>query len=139
VSDLRAQVRDAMDDAGISQADAARALGASHKHVNQMLTGRAVLTLDWAERLAGLCGMTVVTTLARQPQPGEESGAPVDWEAIARQRERELRREGEARHRAEVEARRWRQRFSIALAEYTRVTERHSAVLDPDQPAKDTP
>ncbi len=32
----------------------------------------------------------------------EESNIPVDWEAIVRQRERELKRVGEARHRAEA-------------------------------------
>lgn len=33
----------------------------------------------------------------------KEQGAPVDWQAIAQQRERELKTVGEARHRAETE------------------------------------
>ncbi|WP_405960582.1 hypothetical protein OG235_24620 [Streptomyces sp. NBC_00024] len=35
-------------------------------------------------------------------QGSEEQGAPVDWQAIAQQRERELKTEGEARRRAEM-------------------------------------
>lgn len=53
---LRAQVRSALDEAGLSQAEAARRLGISTKHMSQMLTGRAVLTLMWAEKILALCG-----------------------------------------------------------------------------------
>lgn len=53
---LRAQVRSALDGAGLSQAEAARRLGISTKHMSQMLTGRAVLTLMWAEKILALCG-----------------------------------------------------------------------------------
>lgn len=35
-------------------------------------------------------------------EPDQEQAAPVDWQAIARQRERELKKVGEARHRAET-------------------------------------
>ncbi|MFJ2399820.1 hypothetical protein ACIOUE_00850 [Streptomyces xanthochromogenes] len=52
---LRSQVRDALDAAGISQAGAARILGVSTKHLCQMLTGRAPLTLAWAEDIVALC------------------------------------------------------------------------------------
>lgn len=54
--DLRSTVRDALQRAGISQAEAARQLGLSNKHMSNMLTGKAVLTLGWAERLLALCG-----------------------------------------------------------------------------------
>jgi plasmid maintenance system antidote protein VapI len=58
--DLRIQVRAALDAAGISQAEACRQLGLSTKHVNMILTGKATLTLDWAERIVDLCDMRLV-------------------------------------------------------------------------------
>jgi plasmid maintenance system antidote protein VapI len=57
---LRTQVRSALIHAEISQAEAARRLGLSNKHVNQMITGRAPLTLFWAERILALCGVRVI-------------------------------------------------------------------------------
>lgn len=57
---LRTHVRAALEAAGISQAEACRQLGLSTKHLNQMLTGRATLTLTWAEGLLGLCGQNLV-------------------------------------------------------------------------------
>ena len=53
---LRAQVRAALIQAEISQAEACRQLGVSTKYMSQMLTGRSTLTLAWAERIVGLCG-----------------------------------------------------------------------------------
>lgn len=64
---LRTQVRAALAVAGISQAEVARRLGCSTKHLNQMITGRAVLTLDWAQQILALCGMHVVVSLALLP------------------------------------------------------------------------
>lgn len=61
---LRTQVRAALSAVSLSQAEAARRLGLSQKHVSQMLTGRAPLSLEWAERLLALCGMRLVITLA---------------------------------------------------------------------------
>ncbi|MFD3741078.1 hypothetical protein [Streptomyces sp. NPDC058629] len=55
--DLRAQVKAALTTARISQAAAARQLDLSTKHMSHMLTGRATLTLDWADRILTLCGM----------------------------------------------------------------------------------
>ena len=40
--------------------------------------------------------------LSPSDQPRQEQGAPVDWQAIAEQRERELKKVGEARRRAEM-------------------------------------
>lgn len=57
---MRTQVRAALETAGISQAEACRQLGCSTKHLNQMLTGKAPLGLDWAERILALCGMRLV-------------------------------------------------------------------------------
>lgn len=56
---LRALVRQALTDARISQAEVARQLGVSTKHLSHMLTGRAHLTLTWAEGILGLCGMNL--------------------------------------------------------------------------------
>lgn len=56
VGELRVIVRAALREERISQAEAARQLGLSTKHMSQMLTGRSPLSLDWAERLLGLCG-----------------------------------------------------------------------------------
>ena len=56
---LREQVRAALAATRISQAAVARELGVSTKHLCQMLTGRAPLTLDWAEKIAALCEMRV--------------------------------------------------------------------------------
>lgn len=57
--ELRRQVRDTLDETGISQAEACRQLGCSTKHMNQMLIGRAPLTLGRAERILALCGRRV--------------------------------------------------------------------------------
>lgn len=68
--DLRVIVRTALHDKHISQAEAARRLGLSTKHMSHMLTGRAPLTLDWAEQILALCGkrLTVRAVAARQPR-----------------------------------------------------------------------
>ena len=60
---LRTQVRAALIQSRISQAEAARQLGLSTKHMNQMVTGRAPLTLAWAERILALTGMQIVIGL----------------------------------------------------------------------------
>ncbi|MFD8667057.1 helix-turn-helix domain-containing protein [Streptomyces microflavus] len=67
--DLRAQVKAALTTARISQAEAARQLDLSTKHMSHMLTGRATLTLDWADRILTLCGMTLA--VAAIPDTGQ--------------------------------------------------------------------
>ncbi len=57
---LRVQVRAALAATRISQAEAARRLGLTNKHMSQMLTGRATLTLGWAEAILAVCGMRLV-------------------------------------------------------------------------------
>jgi hypothetical protein len=57
---LRAHVRAALEAAGLSQAEASRQLGCTTKHMSMMLTGRATLTLTWAEGILGLCGHSLV-------------------------------------------------------------------------------
>lgn len=61
---LRLHVASALAITGTSQAETARQLGLSNKHLNQMITGRAVLTIDWAERILAVCGMRLVIGLA---------------------------------------------------------------------------
>ncbi|MFH8336930.1 helix-turn-helix domain-containing protein [Streptomyces sp. AM6-12] len=65
---LRSHARSALIHAHISQAEAARRLGLSTKHLNQMITGRAPLTLAWAERILALTGMHIVIGLAHNAQ-----------------------------------------------------------------------
>ena len=56
---LREQVRAALDNTDITQTLVALRLGVSTKHLSQMLTGRAPLTLEWAEQIVALCGMHI--------------------------------------------------------------------------------
>lgn len=65
---LRVQVRAALDATGTSQRYVAEDLGVSTKHLCQMLTGGAPLTLGWAERILAVCGMRVeVVVLKGKP------------------------------------------------------------------------
>ena len=63
-SDLREQLRAAIDAAGLHQVTIARDLGISQKHLCAMLTGRARLTLEWADRIAEACWREVVAAVA---------------------------------------------------------------------------
>lgn len=67
---LRVQVRAALEAAGISQAAAARELGLSTKHMSHLMTGRAVLTLAWAERILVLCNRRLVVSTRRVTRAG---------------------------------------------------------------------
>jgi plasmid maintenance system antidote protein VapI len=60
---LRIEVRRAIADAGLTQRAIANELGLTEKHVSQMLTGKAHLSLDWADRIAKLCGRRVSVKL----------------------------------------------------------------------------
>lgn len=66
---LRTQTRIAVQQSGISQAEICRQLGVSTKHLSQMLTGQAPLTLMWAEGILALIGMQLTITV----QPEERS------------------------------------------------------------------
>jgi hypothetical protein len=57
---LRHEVRAALEASGRSQASVARDLQVSTKHLNQMLMGRAKLTLWWAARVLRVCGKRLV-------------------------------------------------------------------------------
>ncbi|GAA3153502.1 hypothetical protein ACFQ0X_43910 [Streptomyces rectiviolaceus] len=54
---LRAEVRTGLEASGRSQASVARELQVSTKHLNQMLSGRAAMTVWWAARILRVCGM----------------------------------------------------------------------------------
>ena len=70
---LRAQVKEALAEAGISQVQAARQLNLSTKHLSQMLTGKVTLTLGWAERILSLCGRRLeIRAVSGIPREGEE-------------------------------------------------------------------
>lgn len=72
-SALRTQVRAALAAAGISQAFAAHTLGLSTKHMCHMLTGRAPLTLDWAEQIVALCDMRIEVLVLTGPQESPDA------------------------------------------------------------------
>jgi hypothetical protein len=63
---LRTHIRSALAIAKISQAEACRRLGCSTKHMNMMLMGHAPLSLEWAEKILGLCGKRLVIETRRQ-------------------------------------------------------------------------
>ena len=65
---LHEQVRAAVRDSGLKQRWIADRLHVSDKHLSQMLTGRVVMTLEWAERIVALCGMDLV--VAVRPRAG---------------------------------------------------------------------
>jgi len=69
---LRTHVRAALQAAGLSQAEVCRQLGASTKYMSQMLTGRAALTLTWAEGILGLCGHSLV--IGTRPDDESDGG-----------------------------------------------------------------
>lgn len=56
---MRQQVRATLDATQTSQRSVARELGVSTKYLCQMLTGRAPLTLEWAEDIVNLCGSRI--------------------------------------------------------------------------------
>ncbi|WP_329336148.1 helix-turn-helix domain-containing protein [Streptomyces sp. NBC_01352] len=67
---LRTHTRAAIETAGISQAEIARQLGLSTKHLSMMLTGKSPLSLTWAEGILGLAGHTlVIGTRPDNPEP----------------------------------------------------------------------
>lgn len=66
--ELRGLVLAALHEKGVSQAEAARRLGLSAKHVSHMMTGKAPLTIEWADRILALCGkrLALRTVTARR-------------------------------------------------------------------------
>ncbi|MFE9855535.1 helix-turn-helix domain-containing protein [Streptomyces sp. NPDC005780] len=75
---IRTQTKDALKDAHISQAEAARQLGLSTKHMSHMLTGRATLTLDWADRILAICGTHLELVTAQDKATDASPRIPLD-------------------------------------------------------------
>lgn len=65
--ELRLQVRSGLEASGRSQASVARELQVSTKHLCEMLSGKAVLTIGWAARILRACGMRLTVV-----GPGKE-------------------------------------------------------------------
>ncbi|WP_328436939.1 helix-turn-helix domain-containing protein [Streptomyces sp. NBC_00444] len=68
-SALSEQIRDVIRKSGVKQLWIAEQLGISQKHLSQMLTGRVTLALDWAQRIAALCGYTATVTVGPAANP----------------------------------------------------------------------
>lgn len=67
---LRLHTRAALEASALSQAEIARQLGLSTKHLSMMLTGKSPLSLTWAEGILGLCGHSlVIGTRPDDPEP----------------------------------------------------------------------
>lgn len=62
---LRAQIQATVKASGLKQIWIARQIGISQKYLSQMLLGRVVMTLDWAQRIAAVCGYQVIVTVQR--------------------------------------------------------------------------
>lgn len=60
---LHQKVREVVKASGLKQTWMADRLGTSEKHLSQLLTGRAVMTLEWARRIVELCGMELVVSI----------------------------------------------------------------------------
>lgn len=67
---LRGEVRFCLDGARISQVEAARTLGISTKHLSQMLTGKAPMSADWAEKITQLCDRELIVVSRAADAPG---------------------------------------------------------------------
>lgn len=68
---------------------------------------------------AARAALDTAAKTADDPEPAAEQPAPVDWQAIVRRREQELKRVGEARHQAEAAAEDLRTRLRDAEATIT--------------------
>lgn len=74
--DLRALLKDCIAKVGLSQAHVARQLDVTQKHLSQMLTGRAPLSITWAVRIAKVCGRDLRVTSRRQRRPATVPDQP---------------------------------------------------------------
>ncbi|MFD5848351.1 helix-turn-helix domain-containing protein [Streptomyces chartreusis] len=65
---LLQQVQMAVKGAGLKRRWIAERLHVSDKHLSQLLTGRASMTLNWAEQILRVCGLELVVKV--RPQDG---------------------------------------------------------------------
>jgi transcriptional regulator with XRE-family HTH domain len=75
--DVREQIRLALRIAGVCQAELARRLGLSEKHISQLLTGRSAISLDMAERILDAVGYTLVVSVREGPASRYRRTSPV--------------------------------------------------------------
>jgi len=69
--EVRRQIRVALRIAGVSQAELARRLALSEKHVSMMMTGKNSISLDMAERILGAAGCALAVWVV-PVVPGQE-------------------------------------------------------------------
>lgn len=70
---LRGQVKTSLEAAGVTVENVAERLNLSSRHVEQMLNGKAALTIVWAEQMLALCGQRLeIRTVSALPE-GEPS------------------------------------------------------------------
>ncbi|MEU3683735.1 hypothetical protein AB0E99_22745 [Streptomyces sp. NPDC030592] len=88
----------------------ARALSGLHRSAEDTVTRVITLHEQWVKAGPPPLGASLarwwdarLAELHKAIVPPTEQGAPIDWQAIAEQRERELKAVGEARHKAERE------------------------------------
>jgi len=80
MSHIKQAIRDELEATGMTQADLAAFMGASEKHVSQVLTGNVAGTFGFLAKMAAACGLTITATrqldhwrlaAARSERPGE--------------------------------------------------------------------
>jgi transcriptional regulator with XRE-family HTH domain len=64
MSHIKQAIRDELEATGMTQADLARFIGASEKHVSQVLTGKVHGTFDFLAKMAAACGFTLTVSRA---------------------------------------------------------------------------
>lgn len=63
MTDLAQQVRACLETSGHSQAEISRRLSISTKHMSQMLTGKASMSLNRAQQITAACGYRLTITI----------------------------------------------------------------------------
>jgi transcriptional regulator with XRE-family HTH domain len=69
MSNIRQAIRDELAATGMTQADLAAYLGASEKHVSQILTGRVAGSFGFLAKMAAACGLVITAQRADQAPP----------------------------------------------------------------------
>ncbi len=63
------QVRQAVQESGLSRTVMAQRLHVSQAHLSRLLTGKRTMSLEWAQAILGLCGLELVVSV--RPQTGD--------------------------------------------------------------------
>jgi plasmid maintenance system antidote protein VapI len=75
---MRDELRACIARAGISQAEVSRHLGITTKHMSQMLTGKAPISLDMAQDIAVVCGREIRIRSVRRRRASDPAARPSD-------------------------------------------------------------